>query len=214
MNTHTLLIDLQFLPCIEYFTWLLSYDHIELEIYGNYQEQTYSNRCYILSSQQVDRLTVPVIGGKKKILYKDIQIDSQQKWSICHWRSISTAYGKAPYFEYLSDYFHKILFQPYTHLYQLNLALLKLCLELLNLKKNIKITSEYIANPPSSVVDARNIISPQIPFSCRSKYKPCCYQQVFGTVFNANLSILDTLFCEGPNAYNIIKNSCISPEEL
>jgi hypothetical protein len=202
------------LPCIEYFTWIFRYDCIELEIYGNYQKQTYSNRCYILSSQQVDRLTVPVIEGKKKTLYKDIQIDHRQKWSICHWRSISTAYGKAPYFEYLSDYFYKILSQPPTHLYQLNLDLLKLCLELLGLKKDIKITSEYIVNLPSFVVDARGVISPQTPFSCRSKYEPCYYQQVFGTVFNANLSILDLLFCEGPNAYNIIKKSCISPKEL
>ena len=214
MYSNTLLIDLQFLPCIEYFTWLLPYDHVELEIYGNYQKQTYGNRCYILSSQQIDRLTVPVIGGKKKVLYKDIQIDCQQKWSICHWRSICTAYGKAPYFEYLSGYFCEILFAPYMYLFELNLAFLKLCLKLLQLEKDVKLTREYISNPPSSVVDARNIIQPQVPFSQRCRYQPFCYQQVFGTVFNANLSILDLLFCEGPNAYNIIKKSCISSEEL
>jgi hypothetical protein len=162
----------------------------------------------------VDRLTIPVIGSKKKILYKDIQIDRQQKWPICHWRAISTAYGKSPYFEYLSDHFQATLFQPYTYLYELNWALLKLCLEVLGLKKDIKITNQYIANLPSSVIDARNVIRPQIPFSDRSKYKPFCYQQVFGTIFNANLSILDLLFCEGPNAYNIIKKSCISSEGL
>jgi len=209
LGVDTLLIDLHFLPCLEYFTWLLSYDHIELEICGNYQKQTYSNRCYILSSQRVDRLSVPVQGGKKKIQYKDIKIDPHQKWSICHWHSICTAYGKAPYFEYLADYFQQIFFQPYEYLYQLNCAFLNTCLEILQIRKSIKATSEYVHHPPDCIVDVRNLIRPQVHFSERNQYHPYPYRQVFGTIFNANLSILDLLFCVGPEAGHILKKSCI-----
>lgn len=209
MSIDTLLIEPHFLPCLEYFALLLPYNTIDIELYGNYQKQTYSNRCYILSSQQIDRLTVPVIGGTRKILYKDMQIDYQQKWPICHWRAICTAYGRAPYFEYLSDYFKEIIFQQYQYLYQLNLSLLNLCLRLLQLNKSIKTTDYYVPKPLNSIVDARNIICPQIHFSSHNYYHPFAYQQVFGTIFNANLSILDLLFCKGPEAYKILEKSSI-----
>lgn len=209
LETPILRIDLQYLPCLEYFTWLLPYEQIELDIGGNYQKQTYSNRCYILGSQQVDRLTVPVVNGKKKIAYCDIQIDHQQKWPICHWRSIATNYGKSPYFEYLADYFQPLLLSPYTYLYELNLALFMLCLELLQLRKSVKINREYYIKSSSGIVDARHLIRPQTHFSTRDQYQPFCYQQVFGTEFIANLSIIDLLFCQGPEAYHILQKSCI-----
>lgn len=214
MEPHTLLIDLPYLPCLEYFTWLLPYDQIALEIGGNYQKQTYSNRCYILGSKQVDRLTVPVIGGKKKISYCNMKIDYQQRWSICHWRSITTNYGKSPYFEYLADYFQPILLYPYTYLYELNLALLNLCLELLQLRKSVKTTREYIQSPSTGILDARYVVRPQTHFSMRNQYQPFCYQQVFGTEFTGNLSIIDLLFCKGPEACDILQKSCISRDNL
>lgn len=214
LEPHTLLIDLQYLPCLEYFTRLLPYDQIELAVGGNYQKQTYSNRCYILGSQQIDRLTVPVVGGKKKTTYSEIKIDYQQRWSICHWRSITTNYSNSPYFEYLAAYFQPILLYPYTYLYELNLALFTLCLELLQLNKNVKLTSEYIQSPAMGIVDARYVIHPQSHFSTRNQYQPFCYQQVFGTEFTDNLSIIDLLFCKGPESYHTLQKSCISRNNL
>jgi hypothetical protein len=214
LESPTLLIDLQYLPCLEYFTWLLSYDQIMLEIGGNYQKQTYSNRCYILGSQQVDRLTVPVLGGKKKIPYCDVKIDHYQRWSICHWRSITTNYRKSPYFEYLADYFQPILLYPYTYLYELNLALFNRCLELIGWRKSVKIIREYIQSTPTGIIDARYVVRPQVHFSMRKQYQPFFYQQVFGTEFTGNLSIIDLLFCKGPEARDVLQKSRISSRNL
>ncbi len=90
MEKDTLLIDLHYLPCVAYFTRVLRYDNVALVIHEKYQKQSYSNRCYILGSQKVDRLTVPVIGGKKQVPYSSIKIDYQQKWGQTHWRTICT----------------------------------------------------------------------------------------------------------------------------
>lgn len=214
MKLPTLLIDLQYLPCLEYFTWILPYDQIALEIGGNYQKQTYSNRCYILGSQQVDRLTVPVIGGKSKPSYCDVKIDYQQNWSICHWRSITTNYGKSPYFEYLASYFKPIFFHQYTYLYELNLALFALCLDLLQWSKSVKTIKEYIQRPSSGIVDARYLVRPQVCSNSSKQYQPFCYQQVFGTKFTGNLSIIDLLFCQGPQAYDVLQKSCTLKNNL
>eukprot|EP01132_Coremiostelium_polycephalum_P002957 gene2957-3690_t len=163
-------------------------------------------------SQKVDRLTVPVLEGKKKVPFKDIQIDHRQKWTRNHWRSICTAYGKSPYFEHFSAYFYEALSPPYTYLYQLNSALLNLCLDLLQLKIHIQTTQHAISIPAGCYQDVRHTIRPQLQPTPRTTYQPFPYQQVFGTTFTANLSILDLLFCEGPNAYHMIKKSYVLPE--
>jgi hypothetical protein len=209
-----LLIDLHYLPCIEYFACLLPYETIYLEAQGNYQKQTYSNRCYILTSQKADRLSVPVIKSPKKQSYADVKIDNTKPWRTQHWRAICTAYGKAPYFEYLADHLGEVLQTGYTHLFELNRAILQLCLQVLGMQKEIKTTDSYMLIPHPSVVDVRAQINLRNRLNKPTFYQPFCYQQVFGTVFNANLSIIDLLFCEGPHAYALLKRYSINPTKF
>jgi hypothetical protein len=204
-----LLIDLHYLPCMDYFACLLPYETIYIEAQKNYQKQTYCNRCYILTSQKVDRLSVPVIQGHKKQLYTDLKIDYSRPWATHHWRAICTAYGKAPYFEYLATYFQELLHQDHTYLFELNWAALQLCLKIIGIQKEIRMTDRYIAKPDASIVDVRSKIQPYNRLTRPTHYQTFCYQQVFGTIFIPNLSIIDLLFCEGPNAYNILKKYSI-----
>jgi len=205
----TLLIDLHYFPCLEYFACLLPYKTIYIEAQENYQKQTYCNRSYLLGSQKVERLTVPVIQGHKKTLYPRLKIDYSQPWIEQHWKTICTAYGKAPYFEYLSVYFQEVFAQHYTHLFALNRRILEVCLQILGVPKEIKLTDAYITKPAHNVVDARGIIKPTNRLSHPIYYKPFSYQQVFGTLFVPNLSILDLLFCRGQNAYSILNKNVL-----
>lgn len=176
-------------------------------MYEPYQKQSYSNRCYIRSSQQVDRLTVPVLGGKKKMPYAAIQIDQQQKWAQTHWRSICTNYGKAPYFEYIAPYFEPILLGHHTYyLHELSLALFAQCLELLQIKKTITLETEAPSTAAEGV-HAVHHIHPRKEGTLSDIYHPVTYQQVFGTTFIENLSIIDLLFCKGPEACAVLKAS-------
>lgn len=205
MSTPTLLIDLHYLPCLEYFACLLPYDTIRLEAHETYQKQTYRNRCYVLASQQVDRLTVPVIKGNSKIPYRALKLDDCQAWAPLHWRAICTAYSKAPFFTYLADYFHAVLFQRHVYLFDLNLKLLQTCLQLLQLEKKLELSTHYEKVPAGHVVDARATILPGNRLGHSSYYQPTQYQQVFGSLFHPNLSILDLLFCKGHEACTILQ---------
>jgi len=203
--TSTLLIDLHYLPCLEYFACVWPYDTIRLEAHETYQKHTYRNRCYILASQQVDRLTVPVVKGSSHTPYRTLAIDAHQAWASLHWRAICTAYSRAPFFAYFKDCFHTVLFQPHTSLFALNLELFQACLRALQWKKYIELSTHYEKTPAGDVVDARSSILPSGRAVCSQDYLSTKYQQVFGNIFHPNLSIVDLLFCKGPEACAILQ---------
>lgn len=207
MSTPTLLIDLHYLPSLEYFACLLPYNIIQLEAHESYQKQTYRNRCYILTSQKVDRLTVPVRKGSSKVPYRTIEIDYSQPWRDLHWRALCTAYSKAPYFEYFAEYFHAIFLRRYTYLFDLNLALLQTCLELLQLEKKIELSEHYEKKLVGHLADARYNIYPRNRLGNSTYYHPVQYQQVFSKAFHPNLSIVDVLFCKGRDARTILQQA-------
>lgn len=195
-------MDLHYLPAFAYFVRLLPYSTIRLDPYALYQRQTYYNRCHVLTSQGVSRLTVPVHHSRQKLPYNSVKITYGEKWVQSHWRTLHTAYGKAPYFHYFSAHFHAIFAQGHTYLFDLNLALLKTCLELLQLEKTIEIASEHEKTPNNQVqvVDAR--------YSARSWQQDDCvvsYPQVFGPILQPNLSIIDLLFCTGREAFSFLQ---------
>ena len=203
----TLLIDLHYLPSLAYLTRLLPHTTVRIEAQENYQKQTYRNRCYILTAQQVDRLTVPVCKSSSKAPYRKVKIDDSQPWVDVHWRAFCTAYGKAPYFAYFADYVRAIFLERHTYLFDLNLALLKTCLQLLQLDKHLELSSHYDKAPGKHLVDARGSIHPHNRLIGSNHYLPVQYPQVFGNTFHPNLSIIDLLCCEGPNASTILQQS-------
>jgi WbqC-like protein family len=212
VSAFALLIDLHYLPSLEYFSRLFPYNTIQLEAQESYQKQTYRNRCYILTSQKVDRLTVPVRKSSRKFLYRTTEIDYSQPWRDLHWRALCTAYSKAPYFEYFAEYFRTILLRRYTYLFDLNLALLQTCLELLQLEKKVILSEHYEKKPAEYLADARYSISPRHRLETRTDYHPVQYPQVFSKVFHPNLSIIDLLFCEGHNACAILQQATVGKD--
>ena len=201
VSPSTLLVDLHYLPSLEYFACLFPYDTIQIEAWESYQKQTYRNRCYILTSQKVDCLTVPVRQSGKKTPYRTKEIDYCQPWEELHWRAICAAYGRAPYFKYFSEYFRTVLLRRYTYLFDLNLALLQTCLQLLQLEKKIELSEHAEKRVAEYALDARHSILPRNRLVHSAYCHTVQYQQVFGKTFQPNLSIIDLLFCQGHDAY-------------
>jgi len=202
-----LLIELHFLPCIEFFCLLSQFEQIEIESSEHFVKQSYRNRAYIRTANKVVPLTIPVKKGNRKIPVQNIEIDYNQRWLKDHWKSITSAYGKAPFYEHFVDYFREIFYKNHKFLFDFNWDLLSLCLHLLKLKRKITFSANFCDKVTSATYDARGLINPKIHFTKNNFYRPIPYYQVFGAKFDANLSILDLLFCEGSNALNIIQES-------
>lgn len=197
--------DLFYLPPIEFFVAIADADQLIIAGDDRYQKQTYRNRAHVRLANKVESLSIPVIGGNKKVHYRDVKIDYKQKWKNIHLRGIRSAYGKAPFFEYFFPYFEAIYEKNIDNLYSLNLELLTLCLKLMKVKTKVSIGTKE--EDYSTCEDLRRIIVAKEPFEQRNIYEPYPYVQLFGSDFVPNLSIIDLLFCEGPLANEIISQS-------
>jgi hypothetical protein len=202
-----ILIDLQYFPSLAYFTTMRNATSVFIEKHEHFEKQTYRNRCYINTSNGVVVLIVPVVAAHAKTKVCDVRIDYRQKWLNNHWRSIQSGYGKAPFFEYYAEDLQRILFQKFELLYDLNLALLTMCLKMLKMDLTIVETLTYQKNPTNDLIDLRSAINPKKTDSLNLFYKPAPYYQVFGNKFVQNLSILDLIFCEGPGAAGVVQAS-------
>jgi hypothetical protein len=196
----SVLIELHYLPSVAYFNALYKADAIFLERQENFIKQSYRNRCHINSAQGVSVLTVPLTEKHGKVLITDVKIDYNQKWLNNHWRTIQSAYGNAPFFEYYSSDLHDTLFKKFNFLYDLNYNLLSMCLKWLKWDKSLLETQTF-NKAPEGILDLRDVIN------CKKEDKNIRvtpYTQVFGNKFVPNLSIIDLVFCSGPQANEFI----------
>lgn len=204
---NTVLVELHYLPSLEYFTLLCSNNEIYLEANENYTKQSYRNRCYILGANKIESLIIPIQKDKPKIQIRDVKIDYSEQWVKVHWRTIEAAYKKAPFFEYYSDYFKDIFEKKHTFLWDLNFELLSICLKFLKVNLPISLTESYQKEYNDEVMDVRNVINPKNDYKSNGIYQPAPYTQNFGNDFVANLSILDLLFCKGNSSIDILAKS-------
>jgi len=207
LNPKSALIELHYLPSIEYFCSILQFDKVILERHEHFNKQSFRNRCYINTSQGKEMLTVPLTDKHGKVLITDIRIDQSSRWQTIQWRTIVSAYTKAPYFEHYSEALEKIIFSKTNFLYDLNFSLLSFCLQSLGLKISISESVAYEKSPDLSISDLRSQISAKKDYSTRSFYRPTPYLQVFGNTFVENLSVIDLLFSEGPHSHRHLKAS-------
>ncbi len=203
-----LLIELHYLPCVAYFAYFKHHGKVLLDVASKFKKQTYRNRCVIRAANKIQSLTVPVRKVGSGELF-EIEIDHSQKWLNHHLRSMQSAYGKAPFYEYYSDELYSIFSLKYERLIDLNLALLTKCLEFLDMKTDIEIIREPSIFGNYHITDARDEIHPKKALPDKNLFNPEKYFQVFGKNFVENLSIIDLIFCEGPEAKRVIEKSAL-----
>jgi hypothetical protein len=206
------LIELQYFPPIAYFSLIKGFSALTVEKFEHYQKQTYRNRCYIKTANGVVALVVPLVHNGGKTAIRDVRIDHGQKWVNNHWRTIQSAYGKAPFYEYYHHLFHDILFKKPAFLYDLNLEILKSCLSILKQNIELRETSTFEKTPGIGIKDCRSVLNPKKADNCNRFFKSVKYQQVFGSKFVDNLSIIDLIFCEGPGAVAVVNESAVNEQ--
>ncbi len=214
-TSNTALIELHYLPCVEYFAHLLQHPVICIEQQENYQKRSYRNRCHLAGANGSLRLSIPLIGRKhQQQAIQEVQIDHQQAWQKHHWRSIQSAYGKTPFFEHYAPEIEPLFQQSFEFLFDWNKQLLLQIIESLELPVTLSWSKDYQTPNQAGILDLRNSISPKgeanLGFSS-PKY-PQAFLEKHG--FLPNLSILDLLFCTGPQSVEILEKSevMVSPK--
>ena len=187
-----------YFPSIASFVAIAQTKHLTFEYCDNYQKQTYRNRMYIYGTNGKLPLTIPVIySQKKRQLYKDIQISNLTNWQDQHWKSIQAAYSSSPFFEFYEHDLKPLFTTEYTSLFDFNMRCLEAVFECLQLPFNYNLTEEFEKTVVQKV-DFRFLADSRKEFTQNFK----TYVQVFDDKhgFISNLSILDLIFNEGPNA--------------
>ncbi|OKS86437.1 WbqC family protein [Mucilaginibacter polytrichastri] len=198
------LLPLFYLPPVEYFTQLNKFKpEIWLEQAEHFPKQTYRNRANIYSPDGVLTLVVPVVKGSKvHTPVKDVKISYDFKWQRLHWLSLEACYRRSAYFEYYEDDFAPFYEQKTSHLFDYNQKQLELLLRLLKIKSPLNYTESYEATYPGAVTDFRKAFSTKKEVTIEQKPYFQVFEERHG--FLKNLSIIDLLFNQGPQALNYL----------
>lgn len=195
--THILLHP-TYLPSIATYVAIANADKVTYEVCDNYQKQTYRNRAYIFDTNGKLPLTIPVVYSQKnRQLYRDILIFNDEDWQDLHWKAIQSAYSSSPFFEFYEHDFQPMYASKFKYLLDFNFICLEIihsCLEL-DMQYNVTTTFE---KTPSNAIDFRSLVDNRK--EKEQQFAP--YVQVFDDKhgFIPNLSILDLICNEGPNA--------------
>lgn len=189
------ILPLYYFGNIAYWKTIFTEEYIQLSIHHTIQKKSYANRSIILSANGLQTLSVPLIGGRgSKIPFDQLEISYAENWVAKHKMALQSAYSKSPYYEYYMPYFEQILDKRHSKLAQLNLELFT---EILKRLKHPIHFNETHENPTENY----------IPNQFDSRIVE--YSQVFGYKFSfqPDLSILDMLFCIGPETKEILLTS-------
>lgn len=212
-----LIIENQIFANVNLFKDLINTKNLLLDQFHPYYKGSFLNRYIIITANGPTPLSIPLLGGRhQKKPIKEVKICNKEPWQLKHWRAIQFAYNRSPWFEHYRDSLKKLFTTSYTFLYDFNQVGLEWCLQQLKLNITLQLTTEAkVEYPKTEFLDRRSTYFPDKTwwdiytntYKHHTMPKHTKYNQVFedkiGFIYNA--SILDLLFCEGPQAIEILK---------
>ncbi len=197
MSTGNLLIESQYFPSVLAMKAMVDSEYLLIEKWEHYCKMSFRNRSIITGSNGPIHLSIPLKDGRQqRRLITDVMIDNTVNWQLQHWRSITSCYARAPYFDYFEMKFEPFFLQPFDTLFQFNQTILTTLLSVFKSKTNLQITQSY-QKEYEGFKDYRNLYLPKN--YTQTTGEPIKYTQVFEDKngFLPNLSIIDYICCEG-----------------
>lgn len=199
----TILLHPSYFPSIEQMAAVAQAEKVVFEVEDNYQKQTYRNRMFVAHSNGKLLLNIPIKhnkGGKRQKT-KDVNVENDFPWQEQHWKSLQSAYRTSPFFEYYEDDLEPLFTEPVGNLMEHNLKTFDLLCELIGIEVEVSKTTSFETAP--EMIDLRILINAKR----ESAFEAEKYTQVHEAnhPFLPNLSVLDLLFNEGPNALTYLE---------
>ncbi|RUR76288.1 WbqC family protein [Chlorogloeopsis fritschii PCC 9212] len=219
----------QYLPYLGFFHKLQKGDIFVVMDSVQFQRRGVQHRNQIKTSQGAQWLTVPVLHrSRDEERINEMLINSEFPWSHKHWHTLMTNYSRTPYFDKYSSGLEEILTREWNNLCQLDMALIEWVMENLGIKKSIIYMSalEVEGNKSELLIDICKAVGADTYLSGSGgknymdlaafetaginvlwqEFSYPTYAQAFPELgFIPNLSIVDTLFCCGPETKKFLE---------
>lgn len=165
---------------------------------------SFRNRCVLAGGAGPVNLSIPLVEGRnQKRPAKEVRIDNKTDWQGQHWKTITSCYNRSPWFEFYKHELEILYGRPADWLVDWD----RKCWDWVVGKLGVEI--QVWDWEDGDFLDWRNKLLPKT--ISKTFPEPIRYRQVFEdrTGFLPHLSILDLLFCEGPQSVEILKSSKI-----
>lgn len=173
-----------------------------MEVHENFIKQTNRNRYHICGPGGIQSLFIPIVHQHKHPQkLRDVKISYSIPWQRNHWRTITSAYSRSAFFEYYADDLQYLFFKNHVFLYDFNEVILHWILTNLKIEITTEETTDYIKKYDALIMDYRhlsNFKNTETSSLLSVKKYPQVFEYKNG--FIKNLSILDLIFCLGPQA--------------
>jgi len=216
-----------YLPWLGFFEQMHRADEFVFLDDVQFDKHGWRNRNRIKGPEGPQWLTVPVrISGLSERRICDVEIDAtQRRWAVRHLQALRSNYGPCPFFDWLYPELETTLQRPWTHVAELDIALVKLlcdklglvrrthrssqlgvgdgrCERLVEICRKLDCSHYYSGAAAQCYLDAAAFARAGVTVEFQDYAHPT-YLQRYGA-FVSHLSIVDLMFNCGPQSLAVI----------
>lgn len=193
-------LEPQYFGCLHHFSLIAKAGKVFLDAAAPYRKMSFRNRCVIAGSNGTVSLSVPVKGGRNNRSATDrIEIQYEEDWQPRHWKTLRSAYAKAPFFDHYAEEVAAIIKADDATLLEKNLRAYRWACSVLKLP----VPGIWTGSGPAGLTNGSDECLPN-NYATFSPTPPYLQNFCPKLGFLPNLSILDLIFCEGPNAKTLL----------